>query len=342
MKHYSEIIPTAIFREPDLVVEEKARIAIKQYKENHWPISLRNPYSGYETLLRDTLLQGFPKQNRTGVHTWGVHSAQRKFDLSKGLPVTTTKKLHLKSVIYELLWFIKGDTNIKYLNDNGVTIWDEWADMNGDLGPVYGKQWVAWEGVKGVINQLEQLMQKLENDPLNRRKIVSAWNVEQIPQMALSPCHVLWQVHVRTMSLMERRHFYAEKNGVAYKKVAKMTDDVLDSLEAPIFELSLQLYQRSADIFLGVPFNIVSYAILTEMLAQVANMKPGWFIHGFGDLHIYENHFDQVVEQLKREPRPYPKLILNPNVKSIYDFRYDDFTIEGYNPHPRIKAAVAV
>lgn len=342
MKQHSQIISTALFREPDLVVEQKARIAIKQYKADHHHLSLRDPYSGYETLLRDTLLNGFSKQNRTGTHTWGVHGAQRKFDLSKGLPITTTKKLHLKSVIYELLWFIKGDTNIKYLNDNGVRIWNEWADQNGELGPVYGKQWVAWEGIKGVVNQLETLMQKLEVDPLNRRKIVSAWNVDQVPMMALPPCHLLWQVHVRIMTLKERRRFYAKKNNLDYKKVARVSDNTLDALNAPIFELSLQLYQRSCDIFLGVPFNIVSYAVLTEMLAHVANMKPGYFIHDYGDLHIYENHFDQVVEQLKRDPRPYPTLKLNPNVKSIYDFTYEDFEIEGYNPHPHIKGAVAV
>jgi len=261
----------------------------------------------YLGLLQHIMEQGTDKSDRTGTGTRSVFGYQMRFDLEKGFPLVTTKKLHLKSIIYELLWFLQGDTNIKYLNDHHVSIWNEWADENGDLGPVYGKQWRSWEGADGhIYDQLTQAIELIKTNPDSRRIIVNAWNVADLPKMALSPCHALFQ-------------FY-----------------VADG------KLSCQLYQRSADAFLGVPFNIASYALLTLMVAQVTGLKPGDFIHSFGDLHIYKNHFEQVKLQLTRTPYPLPTMKLNPDVRSIFDFKFEDFTLENYQAHPHIKGAVAV
>ena len=261
----------------------------------------------YLELLNHILEDGTVKMDRTGTGTKSVFGYQMRFNLKDGFPLLTTKKVHLKSIIHELLWFIKGDTNIKYLKDNGVSIWDEWADENGDLGPVYGHQWRSWPAPDGKsIDQLANVVETIQNNPNSRRMIVSAWNPGEVDQMALPPCHCLFQ-------------FY-----------------VADG------KLSCQLYQRSADTFLGVPFNIASYALLTMMIAQVCGLEPGEFIHTTGDTHIYLNHMDQVHLQLSREPRPLPRMILNPEVKSLFDFKYEDFTLEGYDPWPGIKAPVAV
>lgn len=261
----------------------------------------------YLELLQHILDKGTRKQDRTGTGTISTFGYQMRFDLQKGFPLVTTKKLHLRSIIYELLWFLKGDTNIKYLNDHKVRIWNEWADENGDLGPVYGHQWRSWGAPNGKhIDQISEIIDQIKNNPDSRRIIVSAWNVADIPQMALAPCHALFQFYV--------------------------TDG----------KLSLQLYQRSADVFLGVPFNIASYCLLLHMVAQVCNLKVGEFIHTFGDVHIYNNHIDQVNLQLTRDPRPLPTLKLNPDRKDIFSFQYEDFSIDGYDPHPHIKAEVAV
>jgi thymidylate synthase len=261
----------------------------------------------YLDLMRHVLDTGHDKSDRTGTGTRSVFGWQARFDLAKGFPMVTTKKLHLKSIVHELLWFLQGDTNIAYLKENGVRIWDEWADENGDLGPVYGKQWRRWETPDGrLIDQISQLVHSLKNNPDSRRHIVSAWNPGDVDHMALPPCHCLFQ-------------FY-----------------VADG------KLSCQLYQRSADIFLGVPFNIASYALLTLMLAQVCGYQPGEFIHTFGDAHIYSNHFAQAELQLSREPRPLPEIWINPEVKDIFSFRFEDFRLEGYDPHPHISAPVAV
>jgi thymidylate synthase len=261
----------------------------------------------YHDLLKYILDNGVNKSDRTGTGTRSVFGYQMRFNLQQGFPLVTTKKLHLKSIIYELLWFLKGDTNIKYLKDHGVSIWDEWADENGDLGPVYGKQWRSWEGANGkTIDQITDLIQQIKNNPDSRRLIVSAWNVADLPDMKLMPCHCLFQ-------------FY-----------------VADG------RLSCQLYQRSADVFLGVPFNIASYAILTMMLAQVCDLQPGDFVHTFGDAHLYSNHIEQAQLQLTREPYPLPVLKLNPAVKDIFSFTFEDFTLENYQCHPHIKAPVAV
>ena len=261
----------------------------------------------YHDLLNHILENGTQKSDRTGTGTISVFGHQLRFDLAEGFPMVTTKKLHLKSIIYELLWFLNGDTNVKYLQENGVRIWNEWADENGELGPVYGKQWRSWEGADGkVTDQIAQAIELLKNNPDSRRIIVNAWNVGELPAMALSPCHALFQ-------------FY-----------------VADG------KLSCQLYQRSADCFLGVPFNIASYALLTMMIAQVCNLGLGEFIHTFGDAHLYLNHIEQTKLQLSRTIRELPKMVINPEVKSIFDFKYEDFKLTGYNPHPHIKAAVAV
>ncbi|MFN4146511.1 MAG: thymidylate synthase [Runella sp.] len=261
----------------------------------------------YHDLLRHILEKGIPKTDRTGTGTISVFGYQMRFDLNEGFPLVTTKKVHTKSIIHELLWFLKGDTNIGYLKEHGVSIWDEWADADGNLGPVYGKQWRSWEAPDGrVIDQLQEVLHQLKNNPDSRRIIVSAWNPADLPKMALSPCHALFQ-------------FY-----------------VADG------RLSCQLYQRSADVFLGVPFNIASYALLTMMIAQECGFKYGEFIWTGGDTHIYTNHLEQVQLQLSREPRPLPTMHLNPAVKSIFDFKYEDFTLQNYDPWPAIKAPVAV
>jgi len=261
----------------------------------------------YHDLLRRVLDTGAKKTDRTGTGTLSIFGAQLRFDLAAGFPLVTTKKVHLKSIIHELLWFLQGDTNIRYLKDHGVSIWDEWADSNGDLGPVYGKQWRSWTTRDGrTIDQIQQVLDQLQKTPDSRRMIVSAWNVGELDQMALMPCHALFQ-------------FY-----------------VADG------KLSCQLYQRSADLFLGVPFNIASYALLTMMMAQVVGLRPGDFVHTFGDAHLYLNHLDQTREQLAREPRPLPTMHLNPAVKNLFAYTYDDFRLEGYDPHPAIKAPVAV
>jgi thymidylate synthase len=261
----------------------------------------------YLELLELLLETGTRKEDRTGVGTLSRFGHQMRFDLSQGFPLLTTKKLHTRSIIVELLWFLRGDTNVRYLQENKVTIWDEWAREDGELGPVYGKQWRSWSAPDGrSIDQIENLVRMLRTNPDSRRLIVSAWNVADIEQMALPPCHCLFQFYVA--------------GG----------------------RLSCQLYQRSADVFLGVPFNIASYALLTMMLAQVTGLLPGEFVHTFGDVHLYLNHIEQAKEQLSREPKELPTLKLNPNVKDIFGFRFEDFTIEGYDPHPAIKAPVAV
>ncbi len=261
----------------------------------------------YHDLLEKILKEGTEKQDRTGTGTKSIFGHQMRFDLSEGFPLLTTKKLHLRSIIYELLWFLKGDTNIKYLNENGVRIWDEWADENGDLGPVYGHQWRSWPTPDGsTVDQISILIDQIRSNPDSRRLIVSAWNVSEVQKMALPPCHTLFQ-------------FY-----------------VADS------KLSCQLYQRSADVFLGVPFNIASYALLTKMVAQVCGLREGDFVHTFGDAHLYSNHYEQAKLQLTRDPRPLPKMLINPEVQDIYGFKYDDFELVDYDPHPHIKAAVAV
>ncbi len=261
----------------------------------------------YLDLLRYIQDEGVLKADRTGTGTKSVFGYQMKFNLEEGFPLLTTKKVHLKSIIHELLWFIAGDTNIKYLKDNGVSIWDEWADENGDLGPVYGHQWRSWPAPDGrSIDQLANVVEQIRKNPDSRRLIVSAWNPAEVDKMALPPCHSLFQFYVA--------------NG----------------------KLSCQLYQRSADTFLGVPFNIASYALLTMMVAQCCGLTPGTFVHTFGDVHIYTNHFEQVALQLTREPRPLPKMVINPKKKNIFDFIYEDFELTGYDPWPTIKAPVAV
>ena len=261
----------------------------------------------YLDLLRHIRENGVMKEDRTGTGTQSVFGYQMRFNLADGFPLLTTKKVHLKSIIYELLWFISGNTNVRWLQEHGVSIWDEWADENGDLGPVYGHQWRSWPAADGrVIDQLSQVIDLIQHNPDSRRMLVSAWNPGEVDKMALPPCHCLFQVYVA--------------DG----------------------KLSCQLYQRSADVFLGVPFNIASYALLTLMIAQVCGLQPGEFVHTTGDTHIYRNHFEQVEQQLSRTPRPLPVMRLNPEVKSVFDFQYEDFTLEGYDPWPAIKAPVAV
>jgi thymidylate synthase len=261
----------------------------------------------YLDLLKLVLDHGKFKADRTGTGTYSIFGAQARFPLQEGFPALTTKKLHLKSIIYELLWFLRGDTNIKYLNENGVTIWDEWADESGNLGRVYGAQWCDWKTPEGrSINQIDRVIEQIKKNPDSRRLIVSAWNVGEIEQMALPPCHAMFQ-------------FFVQEG-----------------------ELSCQLYQRSADLFLGVPFNIASYALLTLMVAQVCGLKPGTFVHTFGDLHLYSNHLEQARLQLTREPRKLPEMRLNPAIKDIHQFTFSDFELVGYDPHPSIKAPIAV
>ncbi|WP_316569873.1 thymidylate synthase [Neobacillus sp. YIM B06451] len=261
----------------------------------------------YLELCRHVLENGTEKGDRTGTGTISTFGYQMRFDLSEGFPLITTKKLHLRSIIHELLWFLNGDTNVRYLQENGVRIWNEWADENGELGPVYGKQWRSWQGADGkVVDQITELIDQIKTNPDSRRLIVNAWNVAEIDKMALAPCHCMFQ-------------FY-----------------VADG------KLSCQLYQRSADLFLGVPFNIASYALLTLMIAQVCDLEPGEFVHTFGDVHIYKNHIQQVKEQLGREPRKLPKMAINPEAKDIFSFKFEDFVLEGYDPHPHIKGVVSV
>jgi thymidylate synthase len=261
----------------------------------------------YLDLLRHVLEHGKFKTDRTGTGTYAVFGAQARFPLTQGFPLLTTKKLHLRSIIYELLWFLRGDTNTRYLHEHGVTIWDEWADKEGNLGRIYGAQWCDWRAPDGrSINQIDQVIAQIQKQPDSRRLIVNAWNVGELDQMALAPCHALFQ--------------FCVQDG----------------------ELHCQLYQRSADLFLGVPFNIASYSLLTMMVAQVCGLKPGVFVHTFGDLHLYANHLEQARLQLTREPRPLPQMKLNPAVKGIHDFQYADFELSGYNPHPGIKAPIAV
>jgi thymidylate synthase len=261
----------------------------------------------YHDLMRYVLDNGVQKTDRTGTGTISVFGYQMRYNLHEGFPLLTTKKLHTRSILHELLWFLKGETNIAYLKENGVSIWDEWADENGELGPVYGSQWRSWKGSDGKTNdQISDLIEQIKKNPDSRRLLVSAWNVSEISQMKLPPCHIMFQFYVA--------------NG----------------------KLSCQLYQRSADIFLGVPFNIASYAFLVHMVAQVTNLQVGDFIHTLGDAHLYLNHIDQAKLQLSRELRPLPKLEINPDVKNIFDFKFDDFSITGYDPHPHIKAEVAV
>lgn len=263
----------------------------------------------YHDLLRLVLEQGHERPDRTGVGTLSVFGAQARFDLREGFPLVTTKKVHLKSVIHELLWFLQGETNLRYLHEHKVTIWDEWADENGDLGRVYGAQWRDWQTADGrSVDQVKRLVEGLQHQPESRRHIISAWNPGEVDEMALPPCHAMFQFYV---NLQDK-------------------------------SLSCQLYQRSADLFLGVPFNIASYSLLTMMVAQVCGYQQGEFVHTFGDLHLYRNHLEQVQEQLSREPRPLPQMKLNPQVTDLFAFRYEDFRLEGYDPHPAIKAPIAV
>jgi thymidylate synthase len=268
----------------------------------------------YLDLMRHVLDNGHDKSDRTGTGTRSVFGWQMRFDLARGFPLVTTKKLHLKSIVHELLWFLQGDTNIRYLKENGVRIWDEWADAEGELGPVYGRQWRRWECPDGrSLDQITQLVEGLKHNPDSRRHLVSAWNPADVDRMALPPCHCLFQFYVAPPAAPGGKR-----------------------------RLSCQLYQRSADIFLGVPFNIASYALLTLMLAQVCDYAPGEFVHTFGDAHLYSNHFEQASLQLSREPRPLPTMVLDPTVRDLFAFRFDDFRLEGYDPHPHIPAPVAV
>ncbi|MBU5210034.1 MULTISPECIES: thymidylate synthase [Heyndrickxia] len=261
----------------------------------------------YLDLCQHVLETGVTKEDRTGTGTISTFGYQMRFDLQQGFPLLTTKKLHMKSIIHELLWMLKGDTNISYLQENGVRIWNEWADENGNLGPIYGHQWRSWTGADGTtVDQIVEVIQQIKTNPDSRRMIVNAWNVAEIDKMALPPCHCFFQFYVA--------------NG----------------------KLSCQLYQRSADIFLGVPFNIASYALLTMMIAQVCDLEPGEFVHTLGDAHIYKNHIEQIQLQLTREPRALPKMVINPNVTNIFDFKYEDFEIQAYDPHPHIKGVVSV
>jgi len=272
----------------------------------------------YLDLLRHILETGADKDDRTGTGTRSVFGYQMRFNLKEGFPLVTTKKVHLKSIIHELLWFLKGETNIKYLKDNGVSIWDEWADANGDLGPVYGKQWRSWEGANGqTVDQVTELIQQLKNNPDSRRMIISAWNVADLPDMKLMPCHCLFQFYVKPATEAQK------SRGIKGN-------------------LSCQLYQRSADVFLGVPFNIASYALLTMMVAQVCEMEADEFVHSFGDAHLYKNHFEQAELQLSRTPFPLPQMKINPDIKDIFSFSFQDFELVNYQSHPAIKAPVAV
>lgn len=334
----------------------------------------------YQDLMAEVFAKGTPKKDRTGTGTLSIFGHQMRFNLQEGFPLVTTKRCHLRSIIHELLWFLKGDTNIQYLKDNGVTIWDEWADKNGDLGPVYGKQWRAWTahdevhtGNKKIIAEMEEdgweeagyreasmlltkdidqiakVMDQLKNDPDNRRIIVSAWNVADLDDMALAPCHAFFQFYTREMSLDERVQWAEENDNELWSDYihATFVDENtrlgwLDKAGVPTRKLSCQLYQRSCDIFLGLPFNIASYALLIHMFAQQANMVVGDFVWTGGDVHLYSNHLEQARTQLGRTPRALPKLIIKRKPDSIFDYKFEDFDIEGYDPHPAIKAPVAI
>ena len=278
----------------------------------------------YLQILDRILREGAQKGDRTGTGTLSIFGTQSRYNLEEGFPLLTTKKLHLKSIIYELLWFLNGDTNVRYLQEHGVRIWNEWADENGELGPVYGHQWRSWPDYDGgTIDQIGQVVEQLKTNPNSRRMIVSAWNVAEVNRMALPPCHTIFQFYTSPCPSQDEENTSQEQGGEKLR-------------------LSLQLYQRSADTFLGVPFNIASYALLLQMMAQVTGFKAGDFIHTTGDTHLYLNHIEQAKLQLTREPRPLPKMIINPDVKNLFDFRFEDFELVGYNPHPHIKAEVSV
>jgi thymidylate synthase len=330
---------------------------------------MKNATEQYHKLLETILKDGKKKSDRTGTGTISIPDYHFKADMSEGFPLITTKRLHTKSIVHELLWFLKGDTNTKYLNENGVTIWDEWADENGDLGPVYGKQWVDWEYIpklpdhkderrkaKGFggerlysvrpINQIQNVIDTLKTNPESRRMIVSAWNVGELDQMALEPCHAFFQFYTSPLKPFERSEWVKKNNMVeTVNEVEKEYDDIVDCLDAlgvPKYRLSLQLYQRSADAFLGVPFNIASYSLLLMMMAQCVDMIPSEFIWTGGDCHLYDNHTEQTNEMLKRNPKKLPKVKLNPNIKDVFKFKFEDIELIGYDPHPTIKAPVAV
>ena len=311
----------------------------------------------YLDLLQYVLDHGTERQDRTGTGTVGVFGYQMRFPLSEGFPVLTTKKLHLRSIIYELLWFLRGDTNIKYLKDHGVSIWDEWADENGDLGPVYGSQWRSWpDGRGGTIDQIANVVRDIKENPMSRRLLVTAWNPAEIQDMALPPCHCLFQFYVEPPTAVPQGVKGSEKGVKRSERTNASVDNDAIVPSLPLTpshssslpknpakgRLSCQLYQRSADIFLGVPFNIASYALLTMMIAQVCDLEPGDFVHTLGDAHIYKNHLDQVHLQLTREPRPLPTMHINADVKDLFAFQYEDFQLENYNPHPHIKGEVSV
>lgn len=309
----------------------------------------------YHKLLKHIVKNGLKKGDRTGTGTKSIFGYQMRFDLNEGFPMVTTKKLHLKSIVHELLWFLKGDTNIKYLNDNGVHIWDEWADENGNLGEIYGKQWRNYNG--DGIDQIKELIETIKTNPNSRRLLVSAWNPSVLPDTSksfsdnvadgkavLPPCHAFFQFNCRKINTRRRVNLAIEL-GHEFTPGMKSSSEwkvIVDDLKIPEYWLDCQLYQRSADVFLGVPFNIASYALFTMMVAQVCNMIPGEFIHTFGDVHIYNNHFEQVELQLSRDCRPLPKMIINPEVKNIFDFKFEDFDLVEYNPHPHIKGDVSI
>lgn len=310
----------------------------------------------YKKLVREIQTNGVSKGDRTGTGTKSIFGYQMRFDLEKGFPLVTVKKTHWPSVVHELLWFLKGDTNIKYLQENRVRIWDEWADVNGDLGPVYGKQWVAWEnevvkysGEKydgEPINQIQNVIDTLTTNPNSRRMIVSAWNVAALPFMALEPCHAFFQFYTEPMKPFERAEYVKKHNLIndinEHENEYENIMDEMDALGVPKYRLSLQLYQRSADTFLGVPFNIASYSLLLQMIAQCVGMVPSEFIWTGGDCHLYDNHEEQVKELLKREPKKLPSVKLNPDIKNIFDFKFEDIELVDYDPHPLIKGKVAV
>jgi len=304
----------------------------------------------YLELLDKVWSEGVRKQNRTGIDTLSVFGTSMRFDLSEGFPIITTKKIHIKSIIHELLWFISGNTNIKYLHDNGITIWDEWADENGDLGPVYGHQWVHWDTKSGYINQLAEAIQKLKKSPDSRRIIISAWNPADVPKMALPPCHLMYHFNTRPMSLEERLDVAREKLMLKQIQECNLRSDsqrevvmsLMDRNDIPSRYLDCLLYQRSVDVGLGLGFNISSYSLLTMMVAQCVNMIPGEFVWTGGDTHIYVNHIDALQEQAKRKPFPLPTMKINQDIKNIDDFEYNDFVLENYRHHPLIKMRVAV